>query len=83
MAKEQNKQNNKPSYEELEQYCVQLQNQLRDQSRVSEFRDMVAVCLELLKHKDVLPGQTFAKVVAFIDKVVPVPKEQEGAAQEK
>lgn len=83
MAKEQNKQSNKPSYEELEQYCVQLQNQLRDQNRVSEFRDMVAVCLELLKHKDVLPEQTFAKVTAFIDKVVPVPKEQEGAAQEK
>lgn len=78
-----NEQNNKPSYEELEQYCVQLQSQLRDQNRVSEFRDMVAVCLELLKYKDVLPESTFKKVTDFIDKVVPVPKEQEGAAQEK
>jgi hypothetical protein len=82
MANEQKKQN-KPSYEELEQYCVQLQNQLREQNRVSEFRDMVAVCLELLKYKDALPEHTFKKVVDFIDKVVPVPKEQEGAAPEK
>jgi cell shape-determining protein MreC len=82
MAKEQNKQN-KPSYEELEQYCAQLQAQLQNQNRVSEFREMVAVCLELLNHKDVLPEATFKKVVDFIDKVVPVPKEQEGAAQEE
>ena len=81
MAKEQNK--NKMSYEELEQYCIQLQNQVQNQSRVSEFREMVAVCLELLKYKDVLPEDTFKKVTDFIDKVVPVPKEQEGAAEEK
>lgn len=80
MEKEQN---NKPSYEELEQYCIQLQSKLQEQNRVSEFRDMVAVCLELLKYKDVLPEHTFNKVVDFIDKVVPVPKEQEGAAPEK
>jgi hypothetical protein len=82
MAKEQNKQN-KPSYEELEQYCAQLHAQLQNQNRVSEFREMIAVCIELLNHKDVLPESTFNKVVDFIDKVVPVPKEQEGAAQEK
>ena len=82
MAKEQNKQN-KPSYEELEQYCAQLHAQLQNQNRVSEFREMIAVCIELLNHKDVLPESTFNKVVDFIDKVVPVPKEQDGAAQEK
>ena len=84
MANEQNNNQQEPrklSYEELEQVCVNLQNQLRDHSRVSEFRDMIAVCIELLKYKDVLREDTFNKVLDFIDKVVPVPKEQEGAAQ--
>lgn len=82
MAEEQNKKN-KPSYEELEQYCVQLQNQVRNQNSVNEFRDMVAVCLELLNHIEILHPETREKVLTFIDKVVPVPKEQEGAAPEK
>lgn len=82
MAKEQNK-NNKPSYEELEQYCVQLQNQLREQNRVNEIRGMVAICLELLKHKDALREGTFNKVHDFIDKIVPVSKDQEEAAQKE
>lgn len=82
MANEQKKQN-KPTYGELEQYCVQLQNRLREQERANDLREMVAVSLELLKHKDVLPEATFKKITDFIDRIIPVPKEQEGAAPEQ
>ena len=77
MENEQNQNQNpqKPSYEDLEQACIQMQNELNQRQRVNEIRDMIAVCLELLKYKDSLPGSTFKKVVDFLDRVIPVPKD--------
>lgn len=80
MAKEQKEQKPKLSYEELEQVAAQLQQQAAEAQaqlrNVNEIREMAYMCIELLKYKDVLPPVTFNKVVDFIDKLVPVPKEK-------
>jgi len=77
MENEQKKQKAKPSYEELEALCIDLHKQLNERTRVDELREMVAICIELLKYADVLPKETFKKVTDFIDKIVPVQKEQD------
>ena len=82
MAKEQEQQQPaKLSYDELEHIAADLQQQLaesRAQLRnVNEIREMAYMCVELLKHKNVLPPPTFEKVVNFIDRIIPIPKEQE------
>lgn len=84
MAKEQNnnQESHKLSYEELEQVCVNLQNQLRDQNRVNEIREAAYLCIEVLKCGDNVPAGTRTKAANFIDRLIPVPK-QEGAAEKE
>lgn len=81
MAKEQEQ--NKLSYEELEQAAINLKKQVDEFSRVNEIRDMAFFCMQLLDHKDVLKPETVEKIVTFLDRVVPIPRDQEGAAEEK
>lgn len=77
---ENEQKNNEPkqlSYEELAQMCATLQGEVDGYRRINEIREMVAICIELLKYKDALPKATFDKVVAFIDKIIPVAKDKE------
>lgn len=81
MAKEQNEKNDKLSYKELENVAAQLQQQLAERDaalrNVNEIREMAYVCLQLLEHHQVLPADMLKKVLAFLDKLIPVPKETE------
>lgn len=81
MAEE--KKNKKLSYEELERVCIDLQGKLNEVGRVNEIREMAYMCIELLKCGDQLPSELKNKVVNFLDKLIPVPKEQEGAAEKQ
>lgn len=71
----------KLSYKELEQVAVELQRQLAEQTsalnRINEIRDMTSVGIALLEHFDKLLPETKEKLLAFIDKIVPVPRTQE------
>lgn len=82
MAKEQKKQTNKLTYDELEAVAANLQRQNAELSRMNEIRDMAYFCLQLLDHKDVLTEDMLTKTLAFLDRIIPVPK-QEGAAEEQ
>lgn len=77
MAKEQD--NQKLSYKDLEQVAAELQHRLRDAEealrRMNEVRDMAYLCMQLLEHHEVLPDAMLAKVLAFLDKIIPVPRE--------
>lgn len=81
MAKEQEKQNAKLSYDELEHVAAQMQQQLSDAQaqlrNVNEIREMAFMCIELLKCKDALPEPTLHKVVNFLDRLIPIPKDNE------
>lgn len=81
MAKEQIK-NNKLTYDELEAVAMNLQKQNAELSRMNEIRDMAYFCLQLLEHKEVLPDEMISKVINFLDRIIPVPK-QEGAAEQQ
>jgi len=81
MAKEQIK-NNKLTYDELEAVAMNLQKQNAELSRMNEIRDMAYFCLQLLEHKEVLPDEMISKVITFLDRIIPVPK-QEGAAEQQ
>ena len=88
MAKEQIKQEQKKqeqkklSYGELEQVCAELQRRLNEQNRVNEIREMAYLSLEVLKCGDNVPAGIRTKAAVFIDKLIPVPK-QEGAAEKE
>lgn len=81
---EQTKKENKLSYDELVNVARQLQERVNEQervlNRVNEFREMTALCVELLKYVEILRPETKEKVLDFIDKVVPVPKETQEEA---
>ena len=82
MADKENK-DGKLSYDELLNVANQLQGRVNKQEetlrQINEFREMTAICLELLKYLDQLRPETKEKVLDFIDKVVPVPKEEASA----
>jgi hypothetical protein len=81
MAKEQKEQKDELSYNELKNVAAQLQQQLAERDaalrNVNEIREMAYICLQLLDHKDVLPEEMLTKVLDFLDKLIPVPKEQQ------
>lgn len=81
MAKEQNEQKQKLSYEELENVAAQLQQQVAEREaalrNVNEVREMSYICLQLLEHHDVLPEDMLRKVLVFLDRIIPVPKSKE------
>lgn len=81
MAKEQKEQKDELSYNELKNVAAQLQQQLAERDaalrNVNEIREMAYICLQLLDHKDVLTGDMLTKVLDFLDKLIPVPKEQQ------
>ena len=81
MAEE--RKNKKLSYEELERVCIDLQTKLNEVGRVNEIREMAYLCIEMLKCGEQLPAELKQKVVNFLDRLIPVPKEQEGAAEEQ
>jgi len=81
MAKEQKEQKDELSYNELKNVAAQLQQQLAERDaalrNVNEIREMAYICLQLLDHKDVLHEEMLTKVLDFLDKLIPVPKEQQ------
>jgi len=81
MVKEQKEQKDELSYNELKNVAAQLQQQLAERDaalrNVNEIREMAYICLQLLDHKDVLPKEMLTKVLDFLDKLIPVPKEQQ------
>lgn len=81
---EQTKKDGKLSYDELVNVATQLQERVNEQdrmlNRINDFREMTALCVELLKYFEVLRSETKEKVLDFIDKVVPVPKEEKEEA---
>lgn len=67
---------NKLSYEQLEHVCAELQGRLNEVGRVNEIREMAYLCIEMLKCGEQLPAELKQKVVNFLDRLVPVPKEE-------
>jgi hypothetical protein len=74
MAEE--RKNKKLSYEELERVCIDLQTKLNEVGRVNEIREMAYLCIEMLKCGEQLPADLKQKVVKFLDRLIPVPKEE-------
>ena len=68
--------NNKLSYEQLERVCAELQGRLNEVGRVNEIREMAYLCIEMLKCGEQLPADLKQKVVNFLDRLIPVPKEE-------
>ena len=79
MAEEQKKQDQQISYDQLRSIAAQLQqrnSELEAQVRqINEVREMAYMCIQLLEHKDALPKLMLDKVISFLDKLVPVPKD--------
>lgn len=72
---------NKLTYNQLQDVASQLQRRNADLEstlqRINDFREMTALCVELLKYFDVLHEGTQRKILDFIDRVVPTPKEEQ------
>lgn len=81
MANEQQKQDEQISYNQLRDIATQLQqrnSELEAQMRqMNEIREMAYMCIQLLEHKDALPDAMLAKVLNFLDRLIPVPKDNE------
>jgi hypothetical protein len=79
MGKEQNKNDQQISYEQLRDVAAQLQqrnNDLESQLRqMNEIREMAYMCIQLLEHKDAMPPLMLNKVINFLDRLIPVPKD--------
>lgn len=81
------KQKKKLTYNELEHVAAQLQQQVADMQaqlrNVNEIREMSYICLQMLEHHEALPKPMLDKVLTFLDRLIPVPKDQQDDNKEE
>ena len=74
------KKGQKLPYNELEQVASNLQRRVNEleyaAQRTNDIRDAAYLCIQMLEHKDVLPDDTIIKIVKFLDRLIPVAKDE-------